>query len=120
MKLTEEMIKQLEKDLENCTTAEDLLGQKGVIKNLVRGLSEQILEAEMTHHLGYEKYAPEGQNSGNSRNGKSSKTVQSDAGEMQLDIPRSQQYLRAHAGTKAPAHHRQDRWHHHFALCQRA
>jgi len=88
MKLTEEMIKQLEKDLENCTTAEDLLGQKGVIKNLVRGLSEQILEAEMTHHLGYEKYAPEGQNSGNSRNGKSSKTVQSDAGEMQLDIPR--------------------------------
>jgi len=53
MKLTEEMIKQLEKDLENCTTADDLLGPKGVIKNLIRGLSEQILEAEMTHHLGY-------------------------------------------------------------------
>ena len=46
MKRTEDMIKQLEKDLENCTTVEDLLGQKGALKNLVRGLSEQILEAK--------------------------------------------------------------------------
>lgn len=88
MKLTPEIIKQLEKDLEHCQTDEDLLGKHGVIKNLVRGLSEQILQAELTHHLGYEKHAAEGQNSGNSRNGNSSKTVQSDFGDIDLKIPR--------------------------------
>ena len=47
-----------------------------------------MLEAEMTHHLGYEKHAPEGKNTGNSRNGKTSKTVKTGNGEIQLDIPR--------------------------------
>jgi putative transposase len=88
MKLTPDLIKQLEKDLENCQTSDDLLGKNGVIKNLVKGLSEQILQAELTNHLGYEKHAVEGQNSGNSRNGASSKTVQSDFGDIELKIPR--------------------------------
>jgi putative transposase len=88
MKLTPELIRQLEKDLEHCETADDLLGKNGVVKNLVKGLSEQILEAELSYHLGYEKHAAEGRNSGNSRNGKSSKTVQSDFGDMEIAIPR--------------------------------
>ena len=73
MKLTPEILEQLQKDLENCKTAEDLLGQKGLIKNLIKNLSEQILDAEMTTHLGYEKHSSEGINSGNNRNGNSEK-----------------------------------------------
>ena len=42
----------------------------------------------MEQHLGYAKHAPEGRNSGNSRNGKSSKKVRSIHGEIDLDIPR--------------------------------
>ena len=88
MKLTPRILKQLEQDLMNCQTGEDLLGKNGVIKNLVKGLSEQILQAELTEHLGYDKHAAEGQNSGNSRNGSSMKTVQSDFGDIELEIPR--------------------------------
>lgn len=49
---------------------------------------EQMLEGEMDSHLGYEKHAPEGINSGNSRNGKTSKTVKTTLGEIDLEIPR--------------------------------
>lgn len=49
---------------------------------------EQMLEGEMDSHLGYEKHSPEGLNSGNSRNGKTSKTVKTTLGEIDLEIPR--------------------------------
>ncbi len=88
MKLTPEIIKQLEKDFENCKTADDLVGKNGLVKNLIRGLSDQILEAEMTQHLGYEKHSADGDNSGNSRNGSTPKTVKTDFGEIQVKIPR--------------------------------
>ncbi len=44
------------------------------------------MNAEMEQHLGYAKHAPEGRNSGNSRNGKSSKKLRSVHGEIELDI----------------------------------
>lgn len=49
---------------------------------------EQMLEGEMDGHLGYVKHSPEGINSGNSRNGKSSKKVKTTLGEVELEIPR--------------------------------
>lgn len=69
-------------------TQGDLFGEGGLIKELSKRLMERMLEAEMTHHLGYEKHAPEGKNTGNSRNGKTSKTVKTGNGEIKLDIPR--------------------------------
>lgn len=69
-------------------TQGDLFGEGGLIKELSKRLMERMLEAEMTHHLGYEKHAPEGKNTGNSRNGKTSKTVKTGNGEIELDIPR--------------------------------
>src|SRR5262245_27803208 len=42
----------------------------------------------MTHHLGYEKHSPEGKNSGNSRNGKSRKTLKGKQGEIPIEVPR--------------------------------
>ena len=71
----------LDELLKDCKTPEDLLGKNGVLKQLTKDLMERMLEAEMTDHLGYDKQAPEGRGSGNSRNGASAKTIQGDHGE---------------------------------------
>lgn len=88
MKLTPEIIKQLEKDLSKAKTYEDLMGQNGAIKKLLKSSLENILDSELSEHLGYEKHSPEGNNNGNSRNGKTNKSIRTDQGEIDLTIPR--------------------------------
>src|SRR3982751_2600552 len=72
-------------------TQEDLFGKGGLLKNLTKRLLERILEAEMTNHLGYMKNAIEGNNRGNSRNGKGKKTVKTDNGEIEIEVPRDRE-----------------------------
>ena len=67
---------------------EELLGEDGVLKQLTKRLVERALEGEMTTHLGYEKNTPEGRNTGNSRNGKTTKQVRADFGEVESEVPR--------------------------------
>ena len=55
---------------------------------LTKAVVERALQGELTHHLGYEKHAPEGKNSGNSRNGKSAKTIKGKRGQLHIDVPR--------------------------------
>ncbi|MEP6963600.1 MAG: IS256 family transposase, partial [Acidobacteriota bacterium] len=69
-------------------TEKDLAGPKGLLHQITKGLMERMLAGELTHHLGYEKHDPAGYNSGNSRNGKSQKTLKSDSGEMEIAVPR--------------------------------
>ena len=49
---------------------------------------ERALQAELTDHLGYEKHDPAGHHRGNTRNGKSQKTLQGDFGELELQTPK--------------------------------
>ena len=58
------------------------------LKQLFAGTIEQMLEAEMDEHLGYEKNSALGNNSGNSRNGYGKKTIFSDYGECEIAVPR--------------------------------
>ena len=58
------------------------------VKEMTKGLVQQILDEEMNQHLGYEKYSPKGRNSGNSRNGTSEKNIESSLGEIKIEIPR--------------------------------
>jgi putative transposase len=88
MQLTEEMIQQLKADLKLAKNYNDLMGENGAIKKLIKSTLEGMLEEELTEHLGYTKYSPEGKNSGNNRNGKTSKTLKNDSGEIELQIPR--------------------------------
>jgi len=88
MKLTPEMIKQLEKDLSKAKSYEDLMGKNGAIKKLIKSSLENMLDEELSDHLGYEKHSPEGNNSGNSRNGKTHKSIKTDEGMIDLEIPR--------------------------------
>lgn len=80
----DDLINELTKD----ATAEELLKDAGLLKDLKKRLIERALDAEMTDHLGYEKHSPEGHGSGNSRNGKTPKRVIDGDGEFEIDVPR--------------------------------
>lgn len=69
----------------DCKTTGDIQAR---LKRLFAGTIEQMLEAEMDEHLGYEKNSVEGNNSGNSRNGYGKKTISSDYGECEISVPR--------------------------------
>jgi putative transposase len=74
--------------LQDYKSPEDVLGENGLLKQLTKALLERAMAAELTHHLGYEKHSPEGQNSGNSRNGKTKKTLKGDFGTLPIEVPR--------------------------------
>jgi transposase-like protein len=88
MPITDKLIDQL---LEGCTSPDDILGESGLLKQLTKKVAERALEAEMESHLGYAKHDPGGKNSGNSRNGKSRKSVRSVHGDIDLDVPRDRE-----------------------------
>ena len=68
--------------------ARELLGEHGLIKQITQRALESALEGELTDHLGYLPHESAGRNSGNSRNGKSRKTLQSTAGALAIEVPR--------------------------------
>lgn len=68
-----------------CRTQEDV---SNAIKALFADTVETILKAEMDEHLGYEKHDISGNNSGNSRNGYNRKTISTQHGEAEIEIPR--------------------------------
>jgi len=74
--------------LKNYQKPEDLIGENGLLKQLTKQLLERAMAAEMTEHVGYDKHDPGGNNSGNSRNGKSAKTIKGTFGEIALETPR--------------------------------
>lgn len=71
--------------MQDCKNTGDIQSK---LKRLFAGTIEQMLEAEMDEHLGYEKHDVAGNNSGNSRNGYNHKTIVSDYGESEIIIPR--------------------------------
>ena len=83
-KLIDSLIKDYQKP-------EDILGENGLLKQLTKAILERVMEAELTHHLGYEKHSPAGYHSGNSRNGSSQKTLQGDFGHLPIEVPRDRQ-----------------------------
>ena len=82
------------------TTAGDIADLLGGVKNMddyqslmkdvFKRIAERALQAEMTQHLGYDKHAAKGKNTGNSRNGVSRKTIIADDGYVNIDTPRDQ------------------------------
>jgi transposase-like protein len=74
--------------LQECENPKDILGKNGLLKQLTKRLVERTLDAELTDHLGYEPHSVQGRGSGNNRNGKGHKTVQSDTGALEIEVPR--------------------------------
>ena len=84
-KINTDLIDELLKDYQK---PEDIIGDNGLLKQLTKAILERALASELTHELGYKKHSPTGRNGGNSRNGKSSKTLKTDHGDLELSIPR--------------------------------
>jgi len=87
MEQTNKLEAALDELLAGKSTAE-IIGPSGLLKQFTKALLERAMQAELTHHLGYEKHEPEGRGSGNSRNGQSRKTVQGDFGSVEIAVPR--------------------------------
>ena len=66
----------------------DLVGPGGLLNQITKRVLEAALEAEMSEHLGYDKHEYVGRDGGNSRNGVRSKTVLTEIGPVQIDVPR--------------------------------
>lgn len=70
-------------------TAEELAGENGLLKKLTSRFYSKALDAEMDEHLGYKKNDNAGDNSGNSRNGYTTKTVITDDNDrIEVKVPR--------------------------------
>src|ERR1700752_4340209 len=65
-----------------------LPGEGGLLGKLTKMVVEGALEGEMDDHLGYGKHDAAGRNSGNSRNGHRAKTVLTEAGPVEVSVPR--------------------------------
>ena len=67
-------------------TADDI---QEALKDLLGGTIKSMMESEMDEHLGYENY--ERSDNDNYRNGTKRKTVRSNYGEFQIDVPQDRQ-----------------------------
>lgn len=83
--VSEELLSSL---LANYKKPEDLIGENGLLKQLTKLLVEKALDTELTHHLGHERHEAVANASGNTRNGKSKKTLKGEFGELPIEVPR--------------------------------
>jgi hypothetical protein len=81
----------IQQELAMATSPDDFFGKEGILARLFAGTLEQMLEAELTAHLGYERYAPAGRNSGKSRNGKRTRTLRTSPGDTPIKVPHDRQ-----------------------------
>lgn len=65
-----------------------LTGDGGLLPALLSRVLTVGLEAELTEHLGYDRHSPDGRNTGNSRNGRYPKTVTTEVGPVEVQVPR--------------------------------
>ena len=66
----------------------ELTGDNGLLTAMVRQVLQTGLNVELAEHLGYEPYGVDGRGSGNNRNGSYPKTVTTDIGQVEVQMPR--------------------------------
>lgn len=85
MAITKEVLDELMKEYKG---PDDFYGPDGLVKQLSKALIERAMQAELTEQIGYEKNESGEKATENRRNGKSSKTLRTDQGPMEIEIPR--------------------------------
>lgn len=81
-------LERIQEELSKAKSMDDFFGKEGIFARLFSTTLEQMLEAELSAHLGYEKHEAKGRNSGNSRNGKYKRKVRSSGGQVEVAVPR--------------------------------
>jgi len=64
----------------------ELLGENGLLRQMTKAVLERGLAEELTEHLGYEPHERSG--TGNARNGSTPKRLHTEAGTIDLEVPR--------------------------------
>src|SRR5229473_2453199 len=77
--------------LKECSDPREILGEGGLIKQLIKAIIERCLETELEGHLGYPKHGRRETSTGNARNGSSRKKLKGTQGEIEIAIPRDRQ-----------------------------
>jgi transposase-like protein len=85
MAISREILDELMKEYKG---PDDFYGPDGLIKQLSKAIIERAMQAELTEELGYEKSESGSKETGNRRNGKTSKTIRTDQGPMDIEVPR--------------------------------
>ena len=78
----------IDKLLKDYKSPEDVLGENGLLKEFTKAVLERAMAAELTHRSWVRAARARRQNSGNSRNGKSKKTLKGELGTLQIETPR--------------------------------
>src|SRR3982750_753080 len=81
-------VERIQQELARATSIDDFFGKEGIFARLFADTLEQLLDAELTAHLGYPHHAPEGRNSGNSRHGKRTRQLRTSSGDTTIQLPR--------------------------------
>jgi transposase-like protein len=81
----------VQEELAKVESMDDFFGRDGIFARLFSDTLEQMLDAELSDHLGYEKYEALGRNSGNSRNGHYGKKVRTSSGDVEIQVPRDRE-----------------------------
>ena len=76
------------RELGKATSIDDFYGKDGIFARLFSKTIEEMLEAELTSELGYERYEAKGRNSGNNRNGHYSRKMRTSGGDAEIKVPR--------------------------------
>jgi putative transposase len=79
---------ELARELAKAESIDDFYGKEGIFARLFSKTIEQMLEAELSEKLGYERYEAEGRNTGNSRNGHYTRKMRTSGGDAQVQVPR--------------------------------
>src|SRR5215471_4426132 len=78
----------IQQELASAKSIDDFFGRDGIMARLFSKTLEQMLEAELSAQLGYEKYEAKGRGSGNSRNGHYKRTLRTSQGQAEIAVPR--------------------------------
>jgi transposase-like protein len=78
----------LQREMAGVESLDDFFGKDGILGRLFGQMLEEMMQAELTEQLGYERYEAKGRNSGNNRNGTRQRTVKSSTGEITVEVPR--------------------------------
>ncbi len=79
---------EVQRELAKAKSMDDFFGKEGIFARLFAHTIEELLETELSEHLGYEPYEAKGRNSGNSRNGRYAKKLRTSSGETSIQVPR--------------------------------
>jgi putative transposase len=78
----------VQEELSSAKSIDDFFGKEGIFSRLFAKTLEQMMQQELTSHLGYGRYEARGRNSGNSRNGAYTKKLRTSSGDARVAVPR--------------------------------